>query len=704
MSEKLTVLKTLSEMLWLIDYLVGKDYIAYDVESDGVGKEAHIIGLSVCADLTEAFYVILGYWSTEESRLVWLETVQGVVPLLEALKPKQLVMHNGVFDCWMTENNFKVSLIDSLHTDTMVLAHILDENRPIALKELGVAIFGDDSKKEQTEMKASVEANGGKLTKEAYELYKADADLLGKYGAKDALLTLKLFYHLVPDLYAQELDQFFYVDECMPLTRGPTYQLNTSGLRVDPDALQNLKTTLEAECLEAKAFIYQEITPLVAPEYLNTKKSNTFNIGSSQQLAWLIHVKLAEDFTTLTDGGRELCQQLGIKVPYTGPARREFVRVVTERYDQVYAPSMWNPKTKKMSAPKKVKRWWCYLSCGAKTLPGKLADKYKWVAKFLEYAKNQKLLTTYVEGIQTKMRYNVIRPSFLQCGTTSGRYSSKNPNFQNLPRKEKRIKGFIIARPGKTFVGADYSQLEPRVFASLSGDPALQSCFTSGEDFYSVVGAPVFGRYDCSLVKDDKDPNCFAVKYAKDREASKVIALSAVYGTTAPKMAPAIGRTMDEAQEVIDTYFENFPDVLNFMLSTHEEVKQNGYVKNLYGRPRRMPAAKEITSLYGKTAHARLPYEARKLLNLGVNHKCQSTGASIINRSAIRFCQLVKEAGITGCLLVLNIHDELVAECRVEDAADVVELMKYSMEETCLLPGVSLEAKPVVARNLRDLK
>jgi DNA polymerase-1 len=266
------------------------------------------------------------------------------------------------------------------------------------------------------------------------------------------------------------------------------------------------------------------------------------------------------------------------------------------------------------------------------------------------------------------------------------------------------VKACIVARPGKVFVGADYSQLEPRVFASLSGDPALKACFASGDDFYSVVGAPVFGRYDCSLVKDDKDPNCFAVKYAADRDAAKVVALSSVYGTTAPKMAPAIGRTMDQAQEIIDTYFEQFPDVLKFMLDTHEEVKRNGFVTNSYGRPRRMPAAMDIPAIYGKTPHARLPYEARKMLNLSVNHKCQSTGASIINRCAIKFLNLIKEAGIEGCYLVLNVHDELVVECFEEDQDDVKAILKYAMEETCTLPGVALVAIPVVAKNLRDLK
>lgn len=699
--ERLTIIRTLPELKRLKEYLADKDFVSYDTETNGVEKESHVIGLSVCADLEEAFYVILSYWCPEKKCLVDLETKDAVNPLLEILKSKQLVMHNGVFDAWMTDNNFKVSLIDSLHTDTMILAHLLDENRPIGLKDLGVGIFGDDAKKEQVEMKASVIKNGGQLTKENYELYKADADLLAKYGAKDALLTLKLFYHLVPQLYEQGLDTFFYEEESMPLCRGPTYQLNTTGLRVDPEALQTLKTTLEAECLEAKAFIYQEITPIVAKEYPRTKKANTFNIGASQQLCWLLHFKLGNDFALLTEGGRELCRALDMKIPYTASARRDFVRTLEFNYDKVYMEAQYNPKTKKMGRPKKVKRPWAYIQCGAKTLPS-LATKYKWVAKFLEYAKNQKLLTTYVEGVQSRMRYNVIRPSFLQCGTTSGRYSSRAPNFQNLPRTEKRVKACIVSRPGRVFVGADYSQLEPRVFASLSGDPELQECFRSGEDFYSVIGAGVFDKPGIPLEKDTE--GSFAKLYPKLRDQSKEIALATVYGTTAPQMAPKLKKTMDEAQEIIDKYLGRFESVHSFMLDTHEEVKDNGYVKNLYGRPRRIPAALKIREIYGNVVHARLPYEARGCLNLAVNHKCQSTGASIINRCAIRFLQLVKEAGIKDCYLVLNVHDELVAECRTEDAPLVSQLLQYAMEHTCQLPNVDLVAVPVTACNLKDLK
>lgn len=709
---QLKIIKTLAELETLKNYLAPFDFIAYDTETTGLEKESNVVGVSVCAEFGVAYYVVLSYWDVTLGRLVDLETMSGIKAFLECLKVKSLIAHNGGFDCWMTANNFGVELIDSLHTDTMVLAHLLDESRPKGLKDLGVVIYGEDAAKEQVAMKASVLTNGGQLTKECFELFKADSDLLGYYGAKDALLTFKLFYHFVPQLYEQQLDRFFYEEESMPLLRGPTYQLNTTGLRVDANALQNLRSTLEAECLEARAFIYSEISTIVQAEYPGTSKTKTFNIGASQQLAWLLHGKLENDFTLLTDGGKELCRELGWKLPYTAQARRQFLRDVISMEGQVYMPAQINPKTKKLGRPKKVKKPWAYIQCGGKTLPGPLATKYKWVAKWLEWTKNQKILTTYVEGIQERMRYNVIRPSFNQTGTPSGRYSSNSPNFQNLPAREKsgqRVKACIVSRPGRVFVGADFSQIEPRVFASLSGDKRLMDCFASGEDFYSVVGAPVFGEYGCSLIKDEE--GSFAKKHPKLRALTKEFALATVYGTTAPKMVASfkdkagVEKSIDEAQEIIDDYLEQYPLVHRFMLDTHEAVKRDGFIKSEFGRPRRLPDAKNINEIYGKAAHAKLPYEARQPLNLSVNFRCQSTAASIINRSAIRFLQLVKEAELVDCRLVLNVHDELVVECREEDAPVVVELLKYSMEHTCQLSGgVLLEAKPVIARNLRDLK
>lgn len=690
----------------LQQYLLDKDIVAFDTETTGVSKDSHIIGYSVCADIEVGYYVILSHWDLETQSMVELETNSLSIEMMRLLSTKSLVMHNSVFDCYMVKNNFGVDLMPAVHTDTMILGHILDENRSNGLKELGTTLFGDDARAEQIEMKASVTKNGGVLTKDKYELFKADADLIARYGAKDAILTLKLFYTMVPDLYDQGLDKFFYEEESMPLLRGPTYDMNTEGLKVDPDKLMSLKKTLEADCLEAKSFIHREIQPHVSEMYPGTKPANTFNIGSSKQLAWLLYIKLGNPFNTLTKVGKDICKALGLKLPYSLAAKRDFIYTCDRAKGQIYEEAVLNPKTGKMGRPKKFGDSWNYIACGKESLQ-KLESKYKWVAKLLEYSKNLKLLNTYVEGIQSKMQYNIIRPSFLQHGTTSGRYSSKQPNFQNLPRDDKRIKSCIVARPGKVFVGADYSQLEPRVFASFSGDERLLACFRDGDDFYSVIGAEVFEKFNCSMKKDDE--NSFAKKYPQLRNISKVVALSSTYGTTAPKMAPAIGKTIEEAQGIIDEYFEKFPSVKKLMLESHQLAKDGGVVHNLFGRPRRMPKAKMIKQLFGNTPHEELDYEYRNILNLAINHRIQSTGASIMNRAAIacwKACRALEDvdSGWKDVKIIMQVHDELILEGPEHLSEDMVIVLRDAMENTVQLPGVALLAEPKIGKNLAELK
>lgn len=699
MKEQLVVIDTIEDINALREYLKDKEYVAYDSETTGVHKGAEVIGVSVAAEEDLGFYVILGKWNVATNSLVYDYPTAAVTPLIQDLTSKKLIMHNSVFDCARAEEFFKIRLIDALHTDTMILAHLLDENRPVGLKPLSAQYFGENSTAEQAEMKASVLANGGKLTKKDYEMYKCDPYIMGRYGAKDAILTYKLFMQLVPEIIGQRLDKFFYEEESMPLLKSVTYELNTAGLKIDGEALITLQKTLEAECAEAKSYIYSEIEPFVKAKYPGTSKKNTFNIGASTQLSWLLFGQLKLEFSRLTDGGKEICQKLGLRLPYTKTAKNDFIEICLQATGTEYeAEAKVNGKVKRA---KKIREPWNYIACDKTTLT-KLAPRYKWIERLLEYQRKMKLLSTYVKGIQERTHYGVIYPSFLQHGTTSGRYSSRNPNFQNLPRDDKRVKSCIVARPGKVFVGADYSQLEPRVFAFYSGDIRLLAAFAGTDDFYSVIGMEVYGKTDCLPQKDG--PNGFGTKYKQLRHNAKVIALASTYGATANQLAATTGKSIDDTQGDIDAYFEAFPKVKQLMLDSHELAKKEGQVTNYFGRPRRMPEAKLIGKHFGNRTHAELPYEARNILNLAINHRIQSTGASICNRAMIKFKQLVAEAGITDCRIVLQVHDEIVAECLEADGELVSLLLQEAMETAVLLDGINLEAIPKIGKSLGELK
>lgn len=694
MKPQLIVVDSVQGIKDLEEYLLDKDYVAFDCETNGVHKGATVIGFSVCAEDSKAFYVLLEGWNEE---LLTVLTIDEVLPLLNLIKTKSLLMHNAVFDCRVVEDYFKVSLIQSLHTDTMILAHLLNENRRVGLKELSKEYFGLDSANEQAEMKASVLANGGKLTKDTYEMYKCDPYILGTYGAKDALLTYKLFMELVPDLFEQGLDKFFYEEESMPLLKGPTYQLNTVGLKVDQQGLISLRKQLEAECAEAKDFIYSEINEKIKTLYPGTNKKNTFNLGSNQQLSWLLFGIYTLEFGTLTDAGKDACAALNLRLPYNLAAKRDFIRTCQLAFDKKMPMAPESIINGKKVKAKYFKQPWAYIGVDKKVL-AKLAPKYKWIERLLEYQRKTKIINTYITGIEERIQYGVIRPSFLQHGTTSGRYASRDPNFQNLPRDDKRIKECIVARPGKTFVGADYSQLEPRVFAYFSNDKRLLAALNGEDDFYSVIGMEVYGKYDC-IPRKDGSPEAFGIKYKRLRDLSKVIALASTYGATPSQLSSTTGKSREDTAADIDAYFESFPGVLRYMRDSHEHAKSRGSVTSLFGRPRRMPEALKIDKVYGKKPHSEYPYEVRNILNLAVNHRIQSTGASIVNRAAIKFYNDINELGI-NCQLVLQVHDSLIAECDIKDQETVSIILQNAMETAVDLKTVRLEAEPKCGNNL----
>lgn len=760
----LVVLRTPEEILSLVDFYSGYELIAYDTETTGLEMDCEVVGASFCATRTIAHYCVMSYWDPETKQLIRLkENKEALRKVIELIKLKNLIMHNAVYDCRVTWVEFGIQLIQSVFADTMVMAHLLDEEGPQGLKELGRIVFGETATQEQQEMKASVIKNGGiwedKKKKGAIkEMYKADPEILGKYGAKDTVLTFDLFYELFDRLTEEGLSDFFFEDECMPLLREATYDLNTVGLRVDVTKMRTLEKEMEHKVNRLIIEIEEDLAPYM-------KERPTFKISSTQQMAWLLFVRLQQPFRSLNDSGRALAKQLTGKLPYTPAQKRSFIHAVdderrrtiglAEQAERSIAPVLGALKAELEEARKirnKIKREDPSLAPEAEAiideiieridalqLPAKtyrkraamlfpekyiqvdkatlqdLSSKFEWIQKLLSLRSEEKLLGTYVRGILSRQRYGIVYPEFRQTGTDSGRYSSSNPNFQNLPRDDKRVKSCVIARPGRTFVGADYSQLEPRVFASISQDPRLIECFERGEDFYSVVGVEIFGRQGASTYKDDE--GSFATAHKSERQVSKAVCLASAYGTTANKQAQVLRHangkpfTTEECEHIINTYFERFPGVRKMMLESHKMAKRDGKVYNLYGRPRRLPLAVKVGKMFPNISHAELEYIYRQPLNLAMNFRVQSSAASIVNRACIAFKRKCREkyaqtgdAAWLTVYIIMQVHDEIIADCDDHLVPEVKALLKESMETTTILPGVALVAEPVAAKILSELK
>lgn len=690
MTPELIVIETMDGVAKLREYLKDKELVAYDSETTGLTDRHQVVGFSVCAEEAKAYYVILKYWDTTTRQLLDTPAAIRIEELFKELATKSLIMHNGVFDAMMADSNFRVRLIDNLYADTMILAHLLDENRPVGLKPLAAVMYGESARAEELEMQASVLKNGGIWLKTNKEIYKADKEILAKYGAKDAQLTFRLFQDLVPQLVAAGLDKFFFEDECMPLLRGPTYDLNVTGMTVDVNELSKLKATLLAESEECKAFIMREISLRIKDRW-----GAKFNLGSPSQLSELLFGIYKLEFGSLTKAGKEVCKYLNMRIPYVASQKRQFIAECLQRQGEIMVPaSIVNGKKK---AAKKLGAPWKYIAADKDAIKPH-TKKYEWIQKLADYQKKQKLLGTYIKGVEERVQYGIVRSSYLQHGTKTGRLSSQNPNLQNLPRDDQRIKHCYKSRPGKVFVAADFSQLEPRTFASYSQEPKMMAAFDGTSDFYSVVGIDTFEIFDAVPLKEGPE-NAFGKKYKKLRDAAKAEALAFTYGATPFKVSKITGRTVEETAEDRARYFEKFPGAKQIMLEAHNLVKKQGWVENLFGRRRHLPEAKMIGKWYGNIAHEELPYEARNILNKACNFRIQSTGASIVNRSIIAFYKIAKEAGL-DFKLVSQIHDELVIETPEAQASDIAALLRHCMENTVVLPGVPLEAIPAIKTTL----
>jgi DNA polymerase-1 len=242
----------------LIEHINQSEVIAYDTETTGLNvRKNEIVGWSASGEEGVGFYLPTQKWNTEtnqlEECLIGGKSAHDLTKkLLTMLKGKKLVMHNASFDCRITKNYYGVSLLEDLWVDTALLVHTVQEEGAgmgvFGLKALAISIqkeIGLDvqeaANKEQVELRESIKANGGSTTKDLYEIFKADMDILSKYAAADTDLTLRVCNHFLKVLKAEGLEKFFFEDEVMPLYKEVTVPMEELGVALDLPLLEKTK-------------------------------------------------------------------------------------------------------------------------------------------------------------------------------------------------------------------------------------------------------------------------------------------------------------------------------------------------------------------------------------------------------------------------------------------------------------------------------
>ncbi len=310
-----------------------------------------------------------------------------------------------------------------------------------------------------------------------------------------------------------------------------------------------------------------------------------------------------------------------------------------------------------------------------------LAHVHPLPAKILEYRTLEKLRGTYVDALPKLVNpvTGRIHSSFNQTVAATGRLSSSDPNLQNIPVRTdlgKRIRqGFVPGDPGHRLISADYSQIELRVLAHLSGDAALSEAFRKDMDIHGDTAARVFG-----VARDKITPEM--------RRTAKAVNFGVVYGISPFGLARNIGVTNAAAAEFIDHYFAQYPGVKRWLDAVKDEARRVGHVKTLLNRRRYLP---ELT---GSDKMAQRAAE-----RVAVNTPVQGTAADIIKVAMIRLDAALRE---TKSRLILQVHDELVVEGPEAEAAEVAAMTKRIMEEAIHL-DVPLKVDVGIGRNWAEI-
>lgn len=293
----------------------------------------------------------------------------------------------------------------------------------------------------------------------------------------------------------------------------------------------------------------------------------------------------------------------------------------------------------------------------------KLRDANPVIGKILEYRELQKLLSTYIDTIGELVgKDDRLHATFLQAGTTTGRFSSNNPNLQNIPVKTERgknIRNAFIAPPGYSLVSFDYSQIELRVAALLSQDSYFLNVFNEGKDIHQAVAMKVFKVSENDVT-------------AEMRRRAKVINFGILYGMGVNALKQNLGTDRKEAQIFYDNYFAQFPTIGAYLESIKNFAKQNGYTETLFGRKRYFPGIKSP-----------VPFIKAMAERMAVNAPIQGTATADIIKIGMKRVdeELIKADMKKYTRLILQVHDELIYEIKEEKVKEICPIIEKAMKD-----------------------
>lgn len=765
-NKKYTLVQTKEHVNELLEHIEKHSIIAFDTETSTLNpRTGEVVGFSISGQIGEGYYMPTMVWNKETETLDEC-TIQQIGchilanKIIRLLTEKQLVMHNASFDCRYVLCRYGIDLLPALWVDTALLVHTVREEgafgygaSPFGLKSIAIMIqdkiglnVEEAANQEQINLKVSIKENGGSITKDNFEIYKADINLLGEYAAADADLTLRICSYFLSILQEEGLDRFFFEEEVMPLYKEVTVPMEIEGIKLDMPLIEKTRQAIIQDQEHYKQAVVDELVKLpqvrewildsALAEFPPNKKGtwactlvdlyklplpkNTrgYSLKEANILALDDHPAkeylLTGDLSHLDE---EVIMKVSLKL-WKDANDGQYVNIQSKK--QLGEIAFKYLKEKPISQTEKGQAQF------NDDMIQVLAKKYEWCKNLRIYNKLLKIKSAYIDRFYEGAENGRFYPYFKQHGTVSGRYGS---DLQQLPKPKEdgeadpiivkynnEIRAFFICDPGHVFVDTDYQSLEPRIFASISNDEGLQEIFRKGWDFYSTIAIKTEKLENVS--PDPKDSNFLKKLDPVKRNKAKSYSLGIPYGMGAYALAMTLDIPQEEAEILVDGYINGFPGLKRWRESSREFVKQNGYVKNAVGRIRHLPAVKELYTKmgdnimdwkyrkkleqeYGKEVVMNLYRDYRNGLNNCLNYQIQSYAASVVNRAALAINRTFKASGIEG-QVVAQIHDQLVCQVREDQVEQACRIIQDCMENTTKPSGVQLVAEPAVAKNFRE--
>lgn len=736
--------------------------LTFDLETNNKEElKADIYGIGLCFTDSTAFYIPIK--NPKGNLLFSPPKIKEIYQWIFTIAKKRgLCGWNVLYDILVFDYNTGYVMDDFVVLEGMLMKHLLDEEPPFALKENAVRYLGNWADKAQQVLKDEVLAKGGRWTKDEKDMYLASTKTLGEYCCWDVILTNLLCKEFYPTLEEENLLEL-YETEVLPLYKLCTINMKRKGFPIDLEHFKKLNVEIAKDLKNLEDDLHLEVEEEVEPFCMELLQKE-FPIKKTGNFPKALAEVLGAPLPVTKDGKVTMSQKAIEKQRDATPEFRDFYDWVLDKTAQYIQTGMYpsdvtdregflyKVRLKMFEAKRGHQRAFNFNSSDhlaelfikirgmqplGTTDTGKPKVDKEFVAhldsmgdsiasKLNVYKKLSKIQSTYIEGILSRQVNGVIHTSMLQHGTTSGRFSSRNPNLQNLSRPiEEQDKdkfhplifkytnavreGFVAPKDYK-LVDADYSSLEPRVFAHMSGDPKLIAVFNRGEDLYSRIAIDVFNLEGVSANPDDS--NYLKKVEPSFRQRVKVFALAVPYGSESSRISHEMNTSYGEAKKIIDSYLRSYPKLKQYMANCNYQAKTLGYVKTELGRVRHLKEVRAMHVLYGnkfditkyKEASKRNLLEQRRKFKNGLNNaknfRIQGLAAHIVNRAMIEIEKEFRQKGIDG-YVASQIHDQIVCLVREDQAQQAKDIVRDKMENTTKI-SVPLLAEPQIANNLKD--